>query len=163
MPGNASTQRRSASRAPLQDGGKNMGQHGLIKQTRIEPQNDMRMGCGLRQSLVLMAQCFQDAVPVQTACGECLQKQGTRTERIVTWPTRLPGAIIENVMPHEHFSGKTRLGQTLAGNIAAGDMKYLFHSPPVFQKKSLDLILHGIRFLCKSSPTGDPAPPWSGR
>ena len=38
--------------------GENMGKHGLIKKTGIEPQDDTVIRCWFRKSLVLMMQCF---------------------------------------------------------------------------------------------------------
>ena len=56
----------------------NMYEHGLIKKTSIEPQNDTLVDCHIRRLPVLAVQCFQNAPPVQPACGDFFQKQRVR-------------------------------------------------------------------------------------
>ncbi len=104
-----------------------MSKHRLVKKTGIEPQDDTLIRCCFRKSLVLMMQCFQNALPIQTACGERLQKPRTGSESIFTRPDRLPGAGIENVMPDKYFPWKTGLCQISACYVAACDVKYLAH------------------------------------
>jgi hypothetical protein len=76
---------------------------------------------------VLFMKGFQNAFPIQTAAGERLQKPRAGVEDIFARPARLPGAIVENVMPDEHFPRKTGPGQTSACDVAALDMQYLVH------------------------------------
>jgi hypothetical protein len=131
-----------------------MGKHGLIKKARIEPQNDTLMRCCFRQSLVLIMQCFQNAIPIQTACGGLLQKQRTSAESIFIRPTWLPGAIIKNVMPDKYFPRKTGLCQTSACDVAARDVKYLAHlfSPAeAIRRKRVEGALSTGTLLCPSS------------
>ena len=109
----------------------NMGKHGLIEKTRIEPQDDTRIRRGVRQFLVLITQRLQNVIPVQTAGGKFLQKQRTSAERIFTGLTRFPWAIIEDVVPDEHFSGNAGLRKNIPGTVAAGDMKGPVHGYPL--------------------------------
>lgn len=88
----------------LVQAGEDVGEHGLVKKAGVKPQDDSIAGSGLFQFLVLAAEGFEGAFFFQSTCCGLFQELGTGLKGILRCPSRISGAIVENIMPDKHLS-----------------------------------------------------------
>ncbi len=104
-----------------------MDEHGLVKKARIEPQDDVLSGGGLRQSSVLIPQRLKNTLFVQAACGGFFQKGRSGIEDMFIRPSGVPGTLIHNVVPNKHFTGKPGHCHASPCAVTTCDVKCVLH------------------------------------
>lgn len=97
--------------------------HGLIEKAGIEPEDEGLGDRGFLEFPVLAAQRLEDLGSAQSATGFAFQEPGAGVQRVFIRPARMPGTVVENVMPDEDLPGQVALRQRASDAIAACDVQ----------------------------------------